>query len=149
MLKIVLALSAFFLMGGWTPNQVPTQVQTQAQNQVPTQILQTPLLSDLDIPLMQGFQEEEDSRVVFDTPDGRIIVVRAVGQKDGQEVFDYYQLVLPSLAWGAAEGQGKSCGEALSFCMVARRDGEILRIEITEIKQPQQKTFIYFSVNPE
>jgi len=57
------------------------------------------LLSDLDIPLMEGFQEEEDSRVVFDTPEGRIIEVRAHGPEGARAVYDYYRLVLSSLSW--------------------------------------------------
>ena len=104
------------------------------------------LLSDLDIPLMPGFVEEGDSRVVFDTPQGRIIEVRATGQQNRQKTLDYYQLLLPSLGWRRIAGKSEDCG---AFCLMARREAEILKLTVTEIKQPSHKTLIYFSVNPE
>jgi hypothetical protein len=110
---------------------------------------ETPLLSDLDIPLMPGFQEEEGSRVVFDTPQGRIIEVRVSGPHGANQVIDYYKVVLPSLSWAATTEKSENCKDSASFCMIARRDGEILTLKIREIKQPRQKTVIYFSVNPE
>ncbi|MBL4612347.1 MAG: hypothetical protein JKY91_01245 [Emcibacter sp.] len=133
MTKLFLSLLFIFLAGGHLFAQVP----------------QPSLLSDLDIPLMTGFQEEEDSRVVFDTPDGRIIEVRAAGFSDAKAVFDYYQIVLPSLAWRNVAAPTDACGGGTEFCIMARRDGEILRLNVTEIKQSPQKTIIYFSVNPE
>ncbi len=110
---------------------------------------QTPLLSDLDIPLMQGFQEEDGSRVVFDTPEGRIIEVRASGPHNMAMVVDYYNVVLPSLSWMGMTEKAQNCNGASTACIMARRGGEILTLKITEIKQPTQKTIIYFSVNPE
>ncbi|MCF6196285.1 MAG: hypothetical protein L3J50_06225 [Emcibacter sp.] len=104
------------------------------------------LLSDLDIPLMPGFVEEGDSRVVFDTPQGRIIEVRAMGQQDRQKTLDYYRLLLPSLGWRRIADKSADCG---AFCLTARREAEILKLTVTEIKQPRHKTLIYFSVNPE
>jgi len=104
------------------------------------------LLSDLDIPLMPGFVEDSDSRVVFDTPQGRIIEVRATGQGDRQKTLDYYQLLLPSLGWRRITDTSADCG---AFCLMARREAEILKLMVTEIKQPRHKTLIYFSVNPE
>ena len=114
----------------------------------------TSLLSDLDIPLMQDFLEDEDSRVVFDTPDGRIIEVRARGQKGQAAVANYYNMLLPSLGWRLAVGEKDSCGDQAALCVKAqrieaRRDGEILTIEIKEIKGLKEETYIYFAVNPE
>ncbi len=112
----------------------------------------TALLSDLDLPLMPGFHEDADSRVVFDTPAGRIIEVRAEGKIPPQQVFDYYQLILPSLSW-RKEIPGKDCNGSPPLCLVAVRDGEILKIIIRQIKDKkiknETKTTIYFSVNPE
>jgi len=107
------------------------------------------LLSDLDIPLMAGFQEDRDSRVIFDTPQGRIIEGRASGPHSAADVFDYYRLVLPTLSWQTIANKIKNCGGAGFLCLKAQRDGEILTIKIREIKPPGQKTVIYFSVNPE
>lgn len=112
-----------------------------------------PLLSDLDIPLMPGFVEDEDSRVVFDTPEGRIIQVQAMGSIGAQQAFEYYQLVLPSLAWAKISkkkndtvADGAACNGLPSLCFMARRDGETLILRIIESKTG---TVLYFSVNPE
>ncbi|PCI50069.1 MAG: hypothetical protein COB49_04190 [Alphaproteobacteria bacterium] len=116
------------------------------------QTTQTPLLSDLDIPLMKGFVEEDGSRMVFDTPQGRIIEVRASGPQRAAQVLDYYRVVLPSLSWvPVAEKSEKSenCDGMSALCLMARRDGEMLILKIREIKEPSQKTVIYFSLNPE
>lgn len=113
------------------------------------QTTQAPLLSDLDIPLMQGFQEDDGYRVVFDTPQGRIIEVRASGPHDMARVLDYYRVVLPSLSWRARAVNPENCADSGIFCMTAQRDGEILTLKIREIKGKKTKTIIYFSVNPE
>ncbi|MCK5373800.1 MAG: hypothetical protein KAJ40_00800 [Alphaproteobacteria bacterium] len=110
---------------------------------------QAPLLSDLDIPLMQGFQEEEGSRLVFDTPQGRIIEVRASGPHEKSEVLDYYKIVLPSLSWATLADISENCNGTSLFCIMAHRDGEILTLKIRELKGSKGKTIIYFSVNPE
>jgi len=108
----------------------------------------TVLLSDLDIPLMPGFIEDEGSRVVFDTPEGRIIETRATGPDSANAVLDYYRLVLPSLAWAEITEQGgakSACNNAVALCLLAERDEEIL---IVKIKTLNAETTIYFSVNP-
>ncbi len=120
-----------------------------AAGKLNAQVTQTPLLSDLDIPLMQGFVEEDGSRVVFDTPQGRIIEVRANGPHDRIQVFDYYRIVLPSLSWKTMAANKDNCEDSISFCIVAMRDGEILTLKVREIKGKKAKTIIYFSVNPE
>jgi len=132
-IKTTLSLLLVLLPGGWL-YAAPDEAR---------------LLSDLDIPLMQDFQEEEDSRVVFDTPEGRIIEVRAVGPYGAGKVLDYYRLVLPSLAWREVAHKNQSCGGSLSFCITARRGGEILTLKIRPAKGTEGKTIIYFSVNPE
>lgn len=111
--------------------------------------VQTPLLSDLDIPLMKGFEEQDGSRVVFDTPEGRIIEAQATGPHGAAQVVDYYKVVLPSLSWAQVAEKSENCEDLVSFCITAQRDGEILTLKIREIKLPLQKTVIYFSVNPE
>ncbi len=109
-------------------------------------------MSDLDLPLMPGFREDADSRVVFDTPAGRIIEVSARGNLPPRQVFDYYQLVLPSLSWRKAT-PAKGCDGPAPLCLVAVRDGEVLKIIIRQIKDKktgnETETTIYFSVNPE
>lgn len=109
------------------------------------------LLSDLDIPLMQGFQEQQDSRVVFDTPSGRIIEVRAIGPKASARILDYYQLVLPSLSWKIYEQankqfEGQNDASPNQPGLTARRDHEILTIKVQETAGG---TMVYFSLSPE
>lgn len=111
---------------------------------------ETPLLSDLDIPLMQGFQEQENSRVVFDTPEGRIIEVNAEGRHEPQDVFDYYQLVLSSLGWRVRDTapQTETCKSELSFCIIAERDRERLTVKISPSQDTAGLTVISFLVDP-
>ncbi len=109
-----------------------------------------PLLSALDIPLMPDYVEDDNSRVVFDTPEGRIIQIRVVGPAGAQKAVEFYQLVLPSLAWGQMSKKeidsvtdGADCKKR---CLMLRRGGEILKMKVVEEKT---QTVIYFSVSPE
>ncbi|GEM_PF-560070 len=109
-----------------------------------------PLLSALDIPLMPGYAEDDSRRVVFDTPEGRIIQIRVVGPAGAQKAVEFYQLVLPSLAWDQMSKQeidsapdGADCKKR---CLMLRRGGEILKMKVVEEKT---QTVIYFSVSPE
>ena len=107
-----------------------------------------PLLLDLDIPLMAGFVEVEDNRVVFDTPEGRIVEAQATGPHDQDQVVDYYKLVLPSLSWAATPEQPDTCHCTTMTCLVAQRDGEILTVKISKIQTVKGGTLILFSVSP-
>lgn len=112
------------------------------------------LLSDLDIPLMAGFKEEENSRVVFDSPEGRLVEVRALGPHGVQKTYEYYQIVLPSLSWriGGGKSEMKECSGPATKCIFAQRDTEILTLKISEMTivsgQSGDKTVILFSVSP-
>ncbi len=109
---------------------------------------------------MQGFEEEENSRLVFDTPQGRIVEVRVKGRHQTDQVADFYQRVLPTLAWRVVTSRRlrqsprtEQCGEQVGICIIARRDTEILTLLIVnktkEIKDLKGETVIYFSVHPE
>lgn len=111
------------------------------------------LLSDLDIPLMPGFSEEDNSRLVFDTPEGRIIEVRVQGRHSQDQVAAFYRRVLPTLAWRIVSSHKinqrevrELCGARRGICLRARRDTEILTLAITTL---EEDTVIYFSVHPE
>jgi len=102
------------------------------------------LLSDLDIPLMAGFREEADSRVVFDTPEGRIIEVRAHGPESPRAAYEYYRLALSGLSWRMISGGAAQknmardedpppCESRASLCIVAERDRERLTIKIRRV----------------
>ncbi|MCF4167446.1 hypothetical protein L2U69_17495 [Zavarzinia compransoris] len=77
-----------------------------------------------DVPLMEGLSEVADTRVVFDTPGGRIVGVDTRGEVDVETVRHYYLESLPALGW-TRDGSG---GDALTW----RRDTEILEITVGE-----------------
>ncbi|PCI33167.1 MAG: hypothetical protein COB54_05325 [Alphaproteobacteria bacterium] len=132
-MKMLLALMALLLLSG----------RLVAQSDP------APLLVDLDIPLMPGFVEVEGDRVVFDTPEGRIVEARATGPHGRDRAVEYYKLVLPSLSWAAIPEQPDACKDQAMVCLVAQRDGEILTLKISKIKTAKGGTLILFSVSPE
>ncbi len=69
-----------------------------------------------DLPLMPGLVEEEGG-MVFDSAQGRIVQVYAIGWVNEGEVRDFYDDTLPQLGW-RPDGPG-----------VFRREGEILKVE--------------------
>jgi hypothetical protein len=75
-----------------------------------------------DLPLMPGLGVVEDATVVFDKPTGRIVEAQAVGGIGAAAVRAFYHDALPELGW--APFGGDSWG----------REGEMLMIEITEIR---------------
>ncbi len=87
-----------------------------------------------DLPLMEGFAEQADGRLLFDKPEGRIVAVRAEGRPTPAEVRAFYGEALPALGWrpGTA-GAWLREGERLTITS-ERRGG------ITEIR---------FSLGPE
>lgn len=108
------------------------------------------LLSDLDLPVMPGFLEENQSRVVFDTPEGRIIEVQAHGNASPDQVRDYYQLVLPSLSWSltGVSGDQEKCDPVSAFCIIASRDQEVLSVRGHRAEDDHSITVIIFTVRP-
>ncbi len=54
-----------------------------------------------DVPLMVGMVELEDSVVVYDKPEGRIVEsVALLGELSRDEVLAFYRMTLPQLGWG-------------------------------------------------
>lgn len=115
------------------------------------------LLTDLDIPLMAGMEEVEAARVIFDSPEGRIIEARAEGIIEAGKVRDFYRIVLPSLGWKmdqkSKNAEGGMCGHAVLYCLRAHREAESLTLEISADAQKdvkiQGRTNVVFSLNPE
>lgn len=91
-----------------------------------------------DVPLMEGLAEVADTRVVFDTPGGRIVGVDTRGDVDLERVRDYYVESLPALGWT----RDASGGDALTW----RRDTEIL--EITVGQGADGLTVVRFELRP-
>lgn len=113
------------------------------------------LLTDLDIPLMAGMEEVEAARVIFDSPEGRIIEARAEGMIEAGKVRDFYRIVLPSLGWKmdqkSKNAEGGMC--TVLYCLRAHREAESLTLEISADAQKdvkiQGRTNVVFSLNPE
>lgn len=70
-----------------------------------------------DLPLMPGLAEVEESGLVFDTPQGRIVEAYATGDLPRARVLAFYGETLPQLGWKKAETG------------VFRRDSEELSID--------------------
>ena len=72
-----------------------------------------------DVPLMDGLTAAPAESVAFDSPPGRIVIVRAEGPVERAKVVDFYARSLDALGWDRV-------GDA-----AFRREGEILRLEFT------------------
>ncbi|MDD3445279.1 MAG: hypothetical protein PHS60_07700 [Zavarzinia sp.] len=77
-----------------------------------------------DVPLMDGLAEVADTRVVFDTPGGRIVDVNTEGAVGADAVRRYYRDSLPALGWTR-----DPAGDAIQTW---RRNSEILEITVEE-----------------
>jgi hypothetical protein len=71
-----------------------------------------------DVPLMPGLRNQENTLVVFDKPQGRIVEVEARGRVTRAAAEKFYADSLPPLGW-VADGTHRW-----------RRDGEGLRLDI-------------------
>jgi hypothetical protein len=72
-----------------------------------------------DVPLMAELTQRADAGMVFDAPSGRIVEAVATGAVNRGGVLAFYAATLPQLGW-------QRTGET-EF----RREGEVLRLEIT------------------
>jgi len=77
-----------------------------------------------DLPLMAGLRQMPDQGVVFETAQGRIVEVFAVGFLDRARVERFYVDSLPQLGWRHAGG--------LTF----RREGEVLTLSFPQGADP-------------
>jgi hypothetical protein len=71
-----------------------------------------------DVPLMPGLHNQENTLVVFDKPQGRIVEIEARGKVTRAAAEKFYAASLPPLGW-VADGT-----------LRWRRDGEGLRLDI-------------------
>jgi len=101
------------------------------------------MLRDLAIPLMQGFSENIDEAILFDSPEGRIISAQASGPVALDATFDYYKMVLPSLGWQSRDESG--CEPEADRCYQALREGEILSLSF---KYSNGVTLIDYALSP-
>ena len=78
-----------------------------------------------DVPLMDGLAEVPDTRIIFDTPGGRIVDVDTAGPVSADDVARFYSESLPALGWKL----DPSADDAASK-YVFRRATEILVITV-------------------
>jgi hypothetical protein len=90
-----------------------------------------------DLPLMPGLVGVGDQSLVFDKPDGRIVQAVATGRVRAAAVRSFYADAAPQLGWKSA-GEGRYT-----------RDGESLRIELTDPGAPGGVLTVRFIVNPQ
>ncbi len=91
-----------------------------------------------DLPLMPGLSTLEDTAVVFDTPQGRIVEAFATGTMSRAAIEAFYAETLPQLGWTKADEGGWL------------REGEALRLEFVEADQDRgQGLIVRFALSPE
>ncbi|MGC6472729.1 MAG: hypothetical protein ACON4W_07625 [Parvibaculales bacterium] len=78
-----------------------------------------------EIPLAPGMQENAESTLIFDKPEGRIIAIEALTDRPTEEILSYYRAVLPNLGW-APSAKGWTRPNELKFL----RSGEALDIRV-------------------
>ena len=83
-----------------------------------------------DLPLMNGLVQIQQESVLFDTPQGRIVQASATGAVTREAVVSFYRETLPQLGWIAMDDQ------------TYRREGEILRLEITDADRALMVQFL-------
>jgi len=105
------------------------------------------MLNDMDIPLMEGLVEDDNERVVFDSPDGSIISAQASGKVMAIKAYDYYRVVLPSLSWKVTEDKKSKmkCEDGALYCIKAHRGKENL---ILLFKADNQTSVVNYSISP-
>ena len=87
-----------------------------------------------DLPLMPGLTEKIEDRVIFDTPEGRIleaITWGAVGTVSASAVKTFYRNTLPQLGWHPEKFEAKSSRESKAESISFAREGERLLIEFS------------------
>ena len=77
-----------------------------------------------DVPLAPGLSLEEDSEVVFDVPEGKIVEVTAFGTADLGDTQTFYNESLEALGWQAVPEKKGSYKRDDEFLEISFDDGE-------------------------
>lgn len=92
-----------------------------------------------DLPLMPGLEEVEESELVFDTPEGRIVVALATGDVAPDAIAAFYAATLPAFGWRQQAPN------------LFRREGEDLTLEFPKDELPAGRSrgsVVKFSLRP-
>ena len=57
-----------------------------------------------DIPLYKNMNNNEESLVLFDTVNGRIVSTKINGSENLSEIKEFYRQILPNLGWNKTKG---------------------------------------------
>ncbi len=87
-----------------------------------------------DLPLMYGFKENENTAIIFEKLDGRIIETSAVGSVSQAKLEKFYVEILPELGWQEVEKN------------LYKREGELLNIKFSS---NSKVTTIYVTITPD
>ena len=88
--------------------------------------------AETDIPIPPGFLEDEDARLVFDKPGGRMVELHLVGEGEVAGLLSFFEDSLPQLGWSETS---RGHGETQVF-RVFEREGERLTLTIAGTAQP-------------
>ena len=86
------------------------------------------------LPLMEGLAIIPDSHVIFETLNGRIIEIFAIGEPSFLDISSFYSATLQQLGWSKKSKN------------VFQRDEDLLRIEISDDKMGQSR--VRFFITP-
>ena len=89
-----------------------------------------------DLPLMPGLEPVDEKDVMFVAKSGRIAQATATGAAKSEEVYQFYQRSLPQLGWRRVDDR------------TYEREGERLRIDVSDPSATQTATMVRFSVQP-
>jgi len=91
-----------------------------------------------DLPLMTGLAEQAEGRMVFDSPNGRIVEVSARGAVSRQAVLSFYAETLPQLGWQRlAPGRFQREDEILKLEFPGDASGQTtVRFTLSPVKAP-------------
>lgn len=84
--------------------------------------------AETDIPIPPGFLEDEDARLVFDKPGGRMVEFHLMGEGEVAGLLSFFEDSLPQLGWSETS---RGYGETQVF-RVFEREGERLTLTIAK-----------------
>jgi len=110
----IIALFAIALSGAFFEGGI---AQATDQDTAYVQILS-------DVPLAPGLSLDEESEVIFDVPEGKIVEVSAFGAADLVETQTFYKESLEALGWQAVPRKKWSYKRDEEFLEISFDDGE-------------------------
>lgn len=91
-----------------------------------------------DVPVMEGLTEGLGSTLSFDKPEGRILSVFTIAEKELEpsRIFEFYETTLPQLGWTLKnQGHFTRDNEQLLITVETEDDGQVVQFLLT----PQAK----------